>query len=124
MVRVILLDHADKSFAAERIDTLSLHVEIDIVARSAYWNSGNFPTIVGIQDHYERRSASDDEEPMIVLVECHGVVRFGAVEPPFGQFAGFPVDDIDHAVIVRNVYENARSLLFQLERLGVTTTAL
>jgi hypothetical protein len=30
-VRVILLDHADKSFAAERINALALPVVIDIV---------------------------------------------------------------------------------------------
>jgi hypothetical protein len=52
---------------------------------------------------------------MIVFVESYGVVRFGAIKPLFGhQFSGFPVDDVDHTVILRDADENARPLLFQL----------
>ncbi len=60
---------------------------------------------------------------MILFSKGHRIVSFDSIELPLGQLPCFPVDDIDHAAVLRNVHENARSLLFQLERLRVAATA-
>src|SRR6266567_3928558 len=95
VVRVSLLDRADKSLAAENVNALALRVEIDIIGRSAHRDSCNLFASIGIKYDHQWRSPGDDEEPVIVFIERHGIIRFGSVEFPLGQLACFPVDDID-----------------------------
>src|SRR5262249_28353178 len=65
-----------------------------------------------------------NEEPVIPLIEYYGKVRLGPVEIPPGKRAGLPVDHIDYTVVSWNVGENSRPVLFQLEGLSVTASAL
>jgi hypothetical protein len=112
VVRVALLDDADKSFAGDRINAFALRVVINIVARSSHRDSGNFLAGIGIKHHYKRRSASDNEQPLIVFIKRHWIVCFDSVEPPLGQLAGLAVDNVHHAPVVWDIDENARPLLF------------
>src|SRR6266567_3619354 len=111
VVRVILLDRADKPLTADGVNPLALRVEIHIVGRSAHRNSRNLFASIGIKYDQQRRSPGDDEEPVIVFIERHWIVCFGSVQLPLGQPAGFPVDNIDHTVVVRYVDEYTRPIL-------------
>src|SRR6202035_2941923 len=82
VVRVILLDGADKPLAADGVNPLAVRIEIHVVARSCDGDSRDLFSSVGIEYHQQRRSAGDDEKPVIVFIERHRVVGFGSVQLP------------------------------------------
>src|SRR5262249_53301432 len=112
VVRVILLDHADKPLAAEGINSLALRIEIYVVTRSPHRDPRDLFAGIGIKYDQQWRSPGDDKKAMIVFIESHRIVCFGSVQPPLRQGAGFPVDYIHYTTVVRHVDENARALLF------------
>src|SRR5437660_2459260 len=112
VVRVILLDHADKPLAGESVNPLALRIEIHVVARSTHRHSRNLFASIGIKYDQQGRSPGNDEKSVIVFIESHRIVCPGSVQLPLRQPAGFPVDHIDYTAVVRHVDENARSLLF------------
>src|ERR1700676_2373697 len=72
MVRLLLLDHAEKSFAGDCGNPFSLRLVINIVTRSADRYSRDFLAAVSIKHHHEWRPPRDNEHPMILFFQPNG----------------------------------------------------
>ncbi len=88
MVRVVLLDDADKSFAGDRINALALRVVIDIVARCPHRHPRKVLSGVGIKHHYERRSPSKiaDIKDHEFKTMAEYVAAYAQVEPLLTEY--------------------------------------
>src|SRR6267154_5384932 len=89
MVRIILLEHADKSLAADDVNAFARSVKKNVVAFTGCAQASNLLTAFRVKDNHHRRLAGDGEESMIRFVQCHGVVATQSLERPFRNGSGF-----------------------------------
>src|SRR5258708_816378 len=73
VVRVILLDRCDIAVGSEGIDSLAFRIVKAIVAVAPDGNFRNLLSIVGIKYDHHWRSPGEDEQPVVVFIERHGI---------------------------------------------------